>query len=277
MGVDVAPVDELAISEPRHRVQRRRLEPLAEDDDGVGHVRERQIGDLVLDHEHRAHRERQSGELVDPHRELAQAGRQLLDGRQDPEPHVARDGPEAEAGVEAGGRGVDPFRGQHLLEQPAEQPAVPFHELRVNAGQVELAQVDRRGVGAVDPVDDVEHRQPVSRDLEDVHRVRRHPRHELRSPLGGQGEQSIERRDLTGPTHEHGELLDGVDHDEAGYIVVTQGSAPHRPILDPTPRTRPSAGGPGPHAVDPLNGLARPFEQIRGGRTDEADPHRLPR
>ena len=62
-----------AISEPRHRVQRRRLEPLAEDDDGVGHVRERQIGDLVLDHEHRAHRSA-SGELVDPHRELKPAG-----------------------------------------------------------------------------------------------------------------------------------------------------------------------------------------------------------
>ena len=101
------------------------------------------------------------------------------------------------------------------------------------------------------------------------------PTTRLRSPLGGQGEQSIERRDLTGPTHEHGEFSmerrprrSRVHRCHPGI-----GSAPSDPrsdTADPPDRRRLS-----PHA-DPLNGLARPFEQIRGGRTDEAGPAPAP-
>ncbi len=141
--------------------------------------------------------------------------------------------------------------GQGVVEELSEDALVGLDELSVDAGDVDLAEVDRASVVVPYPVHGVDESLPVNVGLEHLHRVGGHPLAEVRVLPGGAGVEAVEQVDLRTDSEDGPEVFAGVDPDSLGD-GVRRGVVAAPDGLHLNPKVRMPAGGPG---FCPLPGL----------------------
>jgi len=138
VGIDVAPVVQRALVQPAHFGQAVEAVAQTEYHQATGHVGKGQAVDLVLRDEHPLRGQVEAGEFARRNGEVRQAlyGEALV---QDAEADLRRFGGQAVALLEVA---IVILRVEHDVEQLRKQRFAGFDELGVDAGDIELAQVE---------------------------------------------------------------------------------------------------------------------------------------
>lgn len=189
MRVDVAPVVEFAGLEPVDAGEVPEAVACAEDDHRFGDGREGEEVDFVFGDEDGFDREVEAGEvgLCEGVVVLGGVGQEGERGVEEAEADAEGFVAEAVALAEVGGAGggcVDRFGWQGEVEEFGECAPVVFDEFGVDAGQIDLAEVDGGAGVLAEPGDEVQHVGPRFGEFEGAEGALREPREERGFTLG---------------------------------------------------------------------------------------------
>ena len=173
-------------------------------------------------------------------------------------------------------RGVDGVGGLYVVEQIGKQRPVGLDELGVDAGDVELAQVEAGARMVAEPGEDGEDALPVFGVLQQAHGVAREPVRQAGKPLQCKGRQTREALGVPALADQAQGVLFGVDPRAGGQPVAAELA-----MVDVRPFDF-VAGALGDLAAalqspDPLANLVEPFRQRPDIRLPEFQDQRIER